>query len=589
MKQLFLLLAFILCSFSWPTIAKEAPIDIHGLGNIPVLHEGRIKPISELALSEFKNISGHSQLGEMDAIDWLALTLFSPAESVEIPVIKLAPSTKQKLNLDPDTSYFSLKNTLDPLLGTLEEAETLQKKKKLTKQEKSLLKAQDKVFIYNQLLRSLSLVLPLNVRTPESFAKSTYSLSYLELLKMDSELQSLAKAIGTPINQEEKDLVILAQQTRIIAKGGEDNVFFKIMPPQWQQDGDRWYSPWEQINLGTGSPESQDYLRLWQSLARAYITHNQSLWDETIEKMQPFIAPYQSRIKAEQFYTRTDPFYWSQIAYGLCLFFVLLWLGFKKEMFWRPAIFSFSIAIILHVFGLGLHMYILERAPVATLGESLIFVSLCTAIIAGFTERKAWLNHSIALGIGAFCAFGLLSTAAAIDATVGSKHVLAAVLNSNFWLGTHVIIITLGYAATLMTAFYAHYILYIQEKPNKLIGFMAISALCLMTIGTILGGIWADQSWGRFWGWDPKENGALLIILWLIWILHGRLSGHLKNKQFIAGLAASNIMLALSWFGVNLLGVGLHAYGFFEGWGLALASFCTLEIVFIGFLWRRYS
>jgi hypothetical protein len=588
-KLLFLISFFVLCSLSTLANAQQKPIDIHGLSTVPVLHEGRIKPISELALDEFKNISGQAKIGELDAMEWLTLTIFSPAESANLPVIKLVPSTKQRLKLDENATYFTLQKILDPLLSTLAEAEDLKNKSKLTKEEKSLLKAHDKIFVYNQLLRSLSLALPLNVRTPETFARSTYSLTYLELLKMDSEIQTLARAIGTPLNQEEKDLLVLAQQTRIIAQGGEDNVFFKVMPPQWEKDGDRWYSPWEQITLGTGAPQSQDYLRLWQSLSRAYITHNQTLWDETIEKMQPFIAPYQSHIKAEQFYTRTDPFYWSQIAYGLSLFFILLWLGFKKESFWRPAVLSFSIAVFLQIIGLALHMYILKRAPVATLGESLIFVSLCTAIIAGFTERKAWLNRGVALGIGALCAFGLLTIATAIDETVGSKQILAAVLNSNFWLGTHVIIITLGYAVTLMTAVYAHYMLYKREKAKKLIGFMAVSALCLMTIGTILGGIWADQSWGRFWGWDPKENGALLIILWLIWVLHGRLSGHFKDQHFIAGLAASNIMLALSWFGVNLLGVGLHAYGFFEGWGLALAVFCTAEITLITYLWRRYK
>jgi len=114
---------------------------------------------------------------------------------------------------------------------------------------------------------------------------------------------------------------------------------------------------------------------------------------------------------------------------------------------------------------------------------------------------------------------------------------------------------------------------------------VSIVALLLTAVGTVLGGIWADQSWGRFWGWDPKENGALLIVLWLIWIQHGRLGGNLRDLPFMAGIAFLNVIVALAWFGVNLLNVGLHSYGFTSGiaWGLGL--FCGAELLIVGGLW----
>ena len=111
--------------------------------------------------------------------------------------------------------------------------------------------------------------------------------------------------------------------------------------------------------------------------------------------------------------------------------------------------------------------------------------------------------------------------------------------------------------------------------------------LLFTTLGTILGGIWADQSWGRFWGWDPKENGALLIVPWLLMLLHGRIGGLVKPLGFSSGLVLGNITVALAWFGVNLLAVGLHNYGFTKAIAVNLTIFCVAEAIFalIGYVW----
>ena len=114
---------------------------------------------------------------------------------------------------------------------------------------------------------------------------------------------------------------------------------------------------------------------------------------------------------------------------------------------------------------------------------------------------------------------------------------------------------------------------------------MIILSLLFTTIGTILGGIWADQSWGRFWGWDPKENGALLIVLWLAWLLHGRISVHINEIGFVMGSAFVSVIVVLAWFGVNLLNVGLHSYGFASGIATGIVAFTLLELVIIGGLW----
>jgi cytochrome c biogenesis factor len=100
-------------------------------------------------------------------------------------------------------------------------------------------------------------------------------------------------------------------------------------------------------------------------------------------------------------------------------------------------------------------------------------------------------------------------------------------------------------------------------------------------VGTVLGGIWADQSWGRFWGWDPKENGALLIVLWNAIILHARWAGYVRERGTMVMAIFGNVITACSWFGVNMLGVGLHSYGFMDQAFYALTGFIISQLVFM--------
>jgi cytochrome c biogenesis factor len=107
-----------------------------------------------------------------------------------------------------------------------------------------------------------------------------------------------------------------------------------------------------------------------------------------------------------------------------------------------------------------------------------------------------------------------------------------------------------------------------EMNIGKALVRMTYAIVCFATlfsfIGTVLGGIWADQSWGRFWGWDPKENGALLIVIWNAVILHARWGGMIRERGLMNMAVFGNIITSFSWFGVNMLGVGLHSYGFMQ-------------------------
>jgi ABC-type transport system involved in cytochrome c biogenesis permease subunit len=170
-----------------------------------------------------------------------------------------------------------------------------------------------------------------------------------------------------------------------------------------------------------------------------------------------------------------------------------------------------------------------------------------------------------------------------------TMEMMRAVLDSNFWLATHVITISLGYSATYLAGFLA--ILYfvlgifttrLDEATSRSLVRMVYGILCFSLffsfVGTVLGGIWADQSWGRFWGWDPKENGALMIVIWIALVLHAKRGGVVRTPGFMNLTIFGNVVTSWSWFGTNMLGVGLHSYGFMSAAFFWLVLFCSSQV-----------
>ena len=171
-------------------------------------------------------------------------------------------------------------------------------------------------------------------------------------------------------------------------------------------------------------------------------------------------------------------------------------------------------------------------------------------------------------------------------------EMMQAVLDTNFWLATHVVCVTIGYAATFLAGFLA--LIYVlrgvftpslESETAKSLARMVYGIVCFATlfsfVGTVLGGIWADQSWGRFWGWDSKENGALMIVVWNAIILHCRWGGLVRDRGLVTLALFGNIVTAWSWFGVNMLGIGLHSYGFMDEAFNALRWFAILQVLFM--------
>jgi ABC-type transport system involved in cytochrome c biogenesis permease subunit len=240
-------------------------------------------------------------------------------------------------------------------------------------------------------------------------------------------------------------------------------------------------------------------------------------------------------------------------------------------------------------------MVLQGRPPVTNLYSSAVFVGWVAVLLGILLERifRKGLGSAVASAIG----FITLIIAHHLAAQGDTLEMMRAVLDSNFWLATHVVCITIGYSSTFLSAFLA--LLYIMRRQfdlawtdeaartlERMVYGVVCFSLFFSFIGTILGGIWADQSWGRFWGWDPKENGALMIVLWNACILHARWGGFAKQRGLMAMAVVGNIVTSLSWFGVNMLGIGLHSYGFMDKAFVWLMVFAFSQLLFVGLLYR---
>ncbi len=319
-----------------------------------------------------------------------------------------------------------------------------------------------------------------------------------------------------------------------------------------------------------------------------------------VEKFNEAVTSYQKTlderfpaetgtVRFEAWFNSFAPFY--QCTLLSILAFVLIcvsWVGWQETLN-RIAFGLLGMTFVVMTFALLARMYIQGRPPVTNLYSSAVFIGwgallLCLA-----------LEYLFKLGVGNLvgAVMGFLTTLIAhhLAASGDTLEMMQAVLDTNFWLATHVTCVTLGYVATFVAGFVA--IVYtvrglfttsLDQATSKMLTQMIYGLVCfamlLSFVGTVLGGIWADQSWGRFWGWDPKENGALLIVVMNGLILHARWGGLIKDRGVAILAMCGNMITLWSWFGTNQLGIGLHSYGVNK----TLVEVCRYSWIFQGLL-----
>ncbi len=611
MIRLLQILALLICFMPNTVLAQNETPDTTLLRNIPIQHEGRLKSLDSFARITLHKLSAQDSLSKLSALDWLTLTLFDPQNAALVKVVKIDnDQVRHKLSLPDNDELLSLTDLSIGIQKTQPDIVALLQKDPatLTRDEAALIETHEKAATIITLMRSFSGILPLDVQIPSQYAAELDTQpSFINLLQVEQKLQQEVKNIVTQKGNDPSKFTTqegltaqLGFNLHALRTGGQNNTLLRIIPTTWDDAGEQYVSPWATILGGQGSPASSFLLSQWNDLAQSYRNNDRELWaqiatelvDETYAQAET--TEPSTRFAVERIYRAASPYFWIT-----CLYAAILTTLIANIFRSNTAIFSkiaaplTALTLLLHGSALASRIYILDRPPVGTLYESILFVSFIAAFAGLFMFIKK--RNTLVLGAGVFSALILLLSAPVFEPAGDNLEVLVAVLNTGFWLSTHVLMITAGYAFCIVTATLAHIALGLGNKHTALrmtlqnnVYYLSLIALFLTAVGTVLGGIWADQSWGRFWGWDPKENGALLIVLWLIWVQHGRLSNRFKPPVFLALMALLNVVVAISWFGVNLLNVGLHSYGFTTGMAEGLIAFCTAEgLLITALFWRN--
>ena len=300
-----------------------------------------------------------------------------------------------------------------------------------------------------------------------------------------------------------------------------------------------------------------------------------------------------SRLAAEVFYHKTNLALIAFIlAFIACLLASLNMVFKSRKMDVAANVACIATAGILAV-AFALRTYVAARVPLSSLYEIVLLVALLLmAFESGafiFCKRRTF---SLMVPV-TFMAALLLFFAKFVLEPGDTFRPIPAVLNSSVFLTIHVFTIALGFAGMILSGVVAHVALFRASSERTpldslLYGTLVFGAVFTI-IGTLLGGVWADFAWGRFWGFDPKECGALFVILWAMLLLHLR-AGRLVNVRNFALLNCFNVIVTfLCWFGVNLLGVGLHSYGFQGGTAAWLLGFVLADALAIALLASRKS
>lgn len=284
-------------------------------------------------------------------------------------------------------------------------------------------------------------------------------------------------------------------------------------------------------------------------------------------------------------YYKYNLFVWSLLA---SLVAIILFVVTKNKI--PGAIFT-VLTIAMQITAMTMRIYISGRAPVTNMYETVMFSGLGALIISCiiFFMRK----EIIFILAGLACnVLGLMMMKFANGMLDEGISPLVPVLRDNFWLSTHVTTVILSYAALALSWLIANALLLRSRFGNvssqeyryqvDLVYTCIKFGVVLLAAGVILGGVWADYSWGRFWGWDPKETWSLIVLLVYMAILHGKYTTWIPAKRFVPLVAGAFMSVMMAWFGVNyILASGLHSYGFSEGGAIFLGTFFLIQIVIL--------
>jgi cytochrome c-type biogenesis protein CcsB len=453
-----------------------------------------------------------------------------------------------------------------------------------------------------------------------SFAQLTAST---ELQRIANEAHALKRA-EKPIERIQQEALGVSDRLALFAHVMDGSAL--LIVPATKNQTDPWVMPdpstisryYTQEQFATAESQLQAMVSAYAQGDAFKFTRAANQLRDNLRALSPAIYPSESQLRLEYFYNHLDAFYDAIWLYALA--FLLLLVGHlrggtrsvasrakmddtevvppKRGGGWRMAGVLLAIGgLAFHATGIALRCMIAGRPPVTNMYESIIWVSFAVTFFGMifFARYRTPIYLLAALPVTLTALLLVFQMPIAMPSSIDP---LVPVLRDNFWLTIHVLTITLSYAAFALAMGFGHILLWRYarnpsgaraDQPMHFWLYRVLQlGVLLLAAGTILGGVWANYSWGRFWGWDPKETWALIALLCYITTLHGRLAGWWTQFGLVVASVVCFLAVLMAWYGVNfVLGKGLHSYGFGIGGETYVASFVIADLLFVGFaIWR---
>jgi ABC-type transport system involved in cytochrome c biogenesis permease subunit len=569
-------------------------MNVSAFGRLPVVHEGRVKPIDTLARNTLRALSNYETANverggkkvQLSAVEWLLDVATQRDGAYDYRVIKVDhPDLIKFLELKPQPkNLYSLMQLFDNVEELTNMARDAAGKKEkdpgsLTTLERKAMELFQRIKLFDSLTESFTPPRMPPVPTQEEF-QSDPALAQEKAFIFQRWMRTFPQEV------RERGLPLLVP----LANTGERTAEDAWIPYP--------LAAWEALRAQVQQEKTLPAAEHLAAMFTAYRDQKPGDFQRALEEYQSELRETSPRDYAEEkvgfeaYFNYVSPFYVGSALYVIALVIALGGWLFQSRPANLAAMTIIAVTLLWHTAALGARIYISGRPPVTNLYSSAVFIGWGCVLFCLVFEI-VFLN-GLGNVVGAMTGFAALLISYFLSVGGDTISVLQAVLDTQFWLATHVVCITLGYTATYLAGFFGlcYVILGIctpklstnmRAELARMIYGITCFAILLSFFGTVLGGLWADDSWGRFWGWDPKENGALIIVLWNALVLHAKWDKLVKDRGLALLAIAGNIVTSWSWFGVNELGVGLHSYGFTEGVLRALGTFALYMLACILF------
>lgn len=602
MKRFIPLLVLVLGALYLASTLREpkskTEFNLGEFGRVPVLVNGRIKPLDTVARTSILTIRGNQLVRKPDGsyltpIEWLGDVLFAPDKADTYKVFLIENHEVFDL-LDLKTedgdggkrfSYEQMRPKLAELDRQARMVENVEQQLR-TPFQKQVSTVRNRVIQYLQLKTSVQMP-----DTPDFLA---------ELIQFEKALPAGIEAIRGMSKGEAN----YSKEAAAAMRGMADRFTYMeqlgnlrtVPPDNGDNDPTHWRTTGTTLMESFATGKVNPNVMAYAALGHAWRKGDGQQFNEITRLFHDQLAsryPEAMRKSDVEFrFNAAAPF---GDKSGMMFYVLAALVGIAAWLKWpdvlqKSAFWLMLLAFVVTTAGIATRMWLEGRPPVTNLYSSALGVGWGAVFLCLILE--AIYKNSIGSVVGGLIGFATLLIAHHLSIGGDTLEMMRAVLDSNFWLATHVVVITIGYSAVFLAGFLA--LVYITrgvftksldrataDALYRMVYGITCFAVLFSLVGTVLGGIWADQSWGRFWGWDPKENGALLIVLWTAAMLHARWGGMVKARGFMVLAVFGNIVTSWSWFGTNMLGVGLHSYGFMDAAFYALVAFVASQVLFM--------